>query len=123
MAARAQIASTPELATRLWLLLGTAEEGDPEPDADTLLALIAPLAHPIRFATAEGATASQMHYVADEFGSRITLVPVGGEAINAPNVRFAALYDEQSQRTYSVVWPCAGLSLSLSLSRARSFSL
>lgn len=107
--ARAQIASTPELATRLWLLLGTAEEGDPEPDADALLALIAPLALPISFATSQGSTrSSKFHYVADEFGSRITLIPVGGGA--APNVCFAAIYDERSQRTYSVVWPCADIS-------------
>jgi hypothetical protein len=119
--ARAQIASIPELATRLWMLLGTAEEGDTEPDADTLLALIAPLAHPIKFATSDGSTGSQMHYVADEFGSRITLVPVGGEA--APNVNFAAIYDEESQRTYSVVWPCANIGEGEALQRVATPSL
>eukprot|EP01043_Picozoa_sp_COSAG02_P010034 COSAG02_NODE_346_length_24113_cov_13.213001_24_plen_220_part_00 len=76
--ARAQMASTPELAARLWLLLGTAEEGEPAPDADTLLALIAPLAHPIKFAAADGSAAgSQMHYIADEFGSRKPPPPSG----------------------------------------------
>lgn len=105
--ARTQLASTPELAARLWMLLGTAEEGVPPPDADALLALVAPLAHPIMFATADGdPQGSQMHYIADEFGSRITLVPVGG---GEPNVKFAAIYDEQSQRTYSLVWPCADI--------------
>lgn len=106
--AHAQIAETPELAARLWMLIGTAEEGEPEPDANKLLALIAPFAHPIKFATADGSAGSQMHYVADEFGSRITLVPVGG-ASGEPNVCFAAIFDDLTQRTYSVVWPCADI--------------
>lgn len=122
MTARAQIASTPELASRLWMLLGTAEEGDPPPDPDSLLSLIAPLAHPIKFASSDGSSTSQMHYVADEFGSRITLVPVGNES-NRPNVGFAAIFDELSQRTYSVVWPCEDIAEGEELRRLATPSL
>ena len=122
VAARAEIGATPELAARLTALVGTQEEGEPQPDADALLAAIAPLAHPIKFAAASAAEPSRvMHFVADEFGSRITLLPVG--APEAPNVRTAALFDEASQRTYSVVWPCADIAEGQVLQRTATPSL
>eukprot|EP01043_Picozoa_sp_COSAG02_P010033 COSAG02_NODE_346_length_24113_cov_13.213001_23_plen_299_part_00 len=51
----------------------------------------------------------------------ITLVPVGGDG--APNVGFAAIFDEQSQRTYSIVWPCADVSEGEALQRLATPSL
>ena len=106
--ARAQIESTPELRARLWALIGTAEEGAPEPATHELLGLIAPFAHPIKLASPDTSEPALVyHYVADEFGSRITMMKVGEEAHEPPNIKMAAIYDGRSQQTYCVVWPCA----------------
>lgn len=108
--ARAQIHSTPELRARLWALIGTAEEGDPEPSTDELLNLIAPFAHPIKLASPDPAEPSLVyHYVADEFGSRITMVKIGDESQEPPNIKMAAFYDGCSHQTYCVLWPCADI--------------
>ena len=92
----------------LHTLIGTAEEGDPEPSTDELLKLIAPFAHPIKLASPDPAEPSLVyHYVADEFGSRITMVKIGDESQEPPNIKMAAFYDGRSHQTYCVLWPCA----------------
>jgi hypothetical protein len=127
VAARAAMVSSDELRTRLNMLVGTREEDEPVPGADALLTEVAPLAHPIKLASnADGGGGTVTYYCADEFGSRITLVPVGGReaaAEESPNVGFSAIYDAHSGQTLSVIWPLRDIAAGDVLRRAATPAL
>jgi len=94
--AKAQLAQCEELKSRLVLLLGL--EGSEAADEELLLSKVTPLASQIRFNNGDRSEHC-LHYVNDEFGSRIE------HTDSAANVNTAALFDYASGATYTIVWP------------------